>query len=286
MLQQTRLPDEIVIVDDNSTDTTFQVIENFLKSDEKKTRPQFKLFKNENNLGFAKNFTKALRFTSGDVIVLADQDDIFLCNKIEKIENYLNTNKQIKIFISAYRMIDENDQVLSRTEPFNRNKVVTFYELVRGNSYPGCTIAFKSELMPTFDYFEDSIFTHDWFLLLLTSVLNPNSIFYTKDPLVLYRMHSSNTLGLNFKNEVRFSLQERIIGIQKVVRFLDKIIEILNTQTKFKNEIEQLKKQNFFNTQRIKYLEGESNLLSLLKNYSKFQNAKMLIGDLVYRMRK
>jgi glycosyltransferase involved in cell wall biosynthesis len=286
ILQQTRLPDEIVIVDDNSTDATFQVIENFIQSNENKTRLQFRLFKNENNLGFANNFRKALSYARGDLIVLADQDDIFLTNKIEKIESHLNTNEQIKIFISAYKMIDENDKIISDSKPFKKNKIVTFHELVKGNSYPGCSLAFRSELMSTFDYFDDSIFTHDWFLLILTSIYFPSSIFFDSNSLLHYRMHGSNTLGMNFKNEIRFSLKERVEGIMKTAIFLDKMISILKEQSRYENEIDVLKKQSVFNYQRIEYLEGRETFWGLMKSYTKFKNIEMLLGDINYRIKK
>lgn len=286
ILEQTRIPDEIIIVDDNSTDTTYKIIEDFIKINCIKTSTLFKLFKNENNLGFAKNFKKALSLSSSDLIVLADQDDIFLKNKIEKIENYLNTNQQIKIFISAYKMIDENNKVISDSKPFKKNKIVTCHELVKGNSYPGCSIAFRSELNNIFEYFHDSIFTHDWFLLLLTSVYFPKSIFFDSNPLLLYRMHGSNTLGMNFKNEIRFSLKERIEGIKKTIIFLDKIVNILKERPTYENEIDVLKKQNIFNYQRIKYLEGRGTFGELMKSFSKFKNTKMLLGDINYRIKK
>jgi glycosyltransferase involved in cell wall biosynthesis len=286
VLQQTRKPDEIIIVDDNSTDSTYQIIEDCIKLKNNKTSISIKLFKNEKNLGFAKNFKKALSLSSGDLIVLADQDDIFLQNKIERIENYLYANEQIKIFASAYNMIDENDKIISDSKPFKKNKIVTFHELVKGNSYPGCSIAFRSELMSTFDYFDNSIFTHDWFLLILTSIYFPGSIFFDSIPLLLYRMHGNNTLGMNFKNEIRFSLKERIEGIMKTVIFLNKVVSILEGQSRYENEIDVLKKQNVFNYQRIEYLEGRETFGRFMKSYTKFKNIKMLLGDINYRIKK
>ena len=62
---------EIIIVDDCSSDKTIEIIEKY-----KKNYPdKIKFFKNEHNLGFTKNFEKAISKSSGDVIFLSDQDD-------------------------------------------------------------------------------------------------------------------------------------------------------------------------------------------------------------------
>ena len=284
--EQSRTPDEIVIADDNSKDNTFITVTDFIDDNAIKNRIEFKLYKNENNLGFAKNFRNAISKATGDIIVLADQDDIFVKNKLEKIENYFSVHAKAAVFISAFRMIDESGKIISSTKPFSNDKTVSFEELIKGNSYPGCTIAFKSNLISFFNYFDDSVFTHDWFVLIVASLFNPNSIFYTKESLVLYRMHSSNTLGVNLKNEIRFSINERIDGISKTIKFLDKIIEILKNQSNFENQIERLIKQNLFNKNRIKYLEKEGSLIAILRDFNKIQNSKMLLGDLIYRFKK
>ena len=63
-LNQTLLPDEIIIVDDCSSDKTIEIIEKYKKNYSDK----IKFFKNEHNLGFTKNFEKAISKSSGDVI--------------------------------------------------------------------------------------------------------------------------------------------------------------------------------------------------------------------------
>lgn len=75
---QTLLPDEIVAVDDCSTDGTVRVLEQFAK-----TAPfTVRIVRNEHNLGFGQNFAKALRLAAGDLIFLSDQDDIWLPTKL------------------------------------------------------------------------------------------------------------------------------------------------------------------------------------------------------------
>jgi glycosyltransferase involved in cell wall biosynthesis len=286
ILNQTRLPDEIIIIDDCSTDKTYSILNDFINQKRNDYSISFKLYQNEQNLGFANNFKNALSFTSGSIIVLSDQDDIFVRDKIDVVEKFFDSNNQMKIFISSYQMINENDKVISGIKPFSKNKVVTFNELIKGNSYPGCTIAFRSELRNYFVQFNDAFFAHDWFLLLLTSLNHHTSIYYDNVPLVKYRMHSGNTLGINYENKIRFSLNDRIEGIKKTIRFLNQIKNILEAKRNFLAEVNSIEKQNSFNNFRLNFLEGNENLFKILNYISKYLDLKMLFGDLSYRIRK
>lgn len=69
--RQTLLPNELVVCDDCSSDETVEIIQDFSRNAPFSVR----LMINENNLGFAKNFEKAITLCSGEIIVLSDQDD-------------------------------------------------------------------------------------------------------------------------------------------------------------------------------------------------------------------
>src|ERR1017187_9422113 len=76
---QTVRPIELIVYDDASTDETASTIKRFSRSAPFEVR----LFQNSHTLGPAKNFEQAIRACNGDVICLADQDDIWRPNKIE-----------------------------------------------------------------------------------------------------------------------------------------------------------------------------------------------------------
>src|SRR5215207_2518174 len=75
---QSRPPDELVVCDDRSTDRTVPIVEDFAK------RAPFRveLVINETNLGSTRNFEKAIGLCTGDIIFLADQDDVWLPEKL------------------------------------------------------------------------------------------------------------------------------------------------------------------------------------------------------------
>src|SRR5437773_2588198 len=70
---QTRLPHEIVVSDDCSTDATVSIIEDFAAT----VAFPVRLHRNPTNIGVARNFERALRACSGGIVFICDQDDFW-----------------------------------------------------------------------------------------------------------------------------------------------------------------------------------------------------------------
>ena len=82
ILNQLGPEDEVVISDDSSTDTTVKIIRDIAD-------PRIRLLENNTFYSPVYNFENAIRHGSGDIIVLADQDDVWLDNKVEVIRQQL-----------------------------------------------------------------------------------------------------------------------------------------------------------------------------------------------------
>jgi len=72
ILEQSYTDIEIIACDDCSTDSTPQILEDYQKKDSR-----LKVYFNEKNLGFKKNFEKCISLCDGDYIALSDQDDVW-----------------------------------------------------------------------------------------------------------------------------------------------------------------------------------------------------------------
>ena len=81
IIPQLRDDDELVVSDDASTDSTLDIVRSY-------NDPRIKIFQNENH-GVAHNFENALRHASGDILYFADQDDVWLPGKLDKMEKFL-----------------------------------------------------------------------------------------------------------------------------------------------------------------------------------------------------
>lgn len=99
---QTRLPDELVMSDDGSTDSTLKIARQFAE----KAPFKVKVLRQEHS-GITANYLNALRATNGDVIIFSDQDDIWLTKKIKLIENYFVNRQQTAIVSSDSELVDQ-----------------------------------------------------------------------------------------------------------------------------------------------------------------------------------
>lgn len=103
---QTRCPDELIVCDDCSNDETVLIIEEFSRVSPFPVR----LIKNSFNLGFVKNFEKAIALCTGELIFLSDQDDVWFPEKVEYIENVFLKGDGKLLLIHDGQLVDENLQ--------------------------------------------------------------------------------------------------------------------------------------------------------------------------------
>src|SRR5215212_2843702 len=82
IMAQSRPPDEIIICDDVSIDTTRSLLRQFATESSIPITLHF----NDQNLGSTKNFEQAITLCTGDVIALSDQDDVWRTDKLQVLE--------------------------------------------------------------------------------------------------------------------------------------------------------------------------------------------------------
>lgn len=196
-------PDEVIIRDDCSTDNTCEVIRKFIENN----HLDWVLVSGEKNLGFERNFTEALKLSTGDVIFLSDQDDVWHRDKIKNMSSVMNRYKQILCLNSSFVCIDsEGRRIPSKHMPFTSNngliigKIIKKHslssfsaeEVLRYNISMGCTTAFRKELLNEF-FLNAGEVPHDW-LINVIAAQRGGLFFYNKE-LIKYRLHSNNTIG-------------------------------------------------------------------------------------------
>ena len=155
---QTRLPVELVICDDRSTDSTTDIIHNFADSAPFSVR--FNL--NPVNLGgtakgITKNFEQASRLCTGDLIAFCDQDDVWLPQKLARMAQTMEEKPQLGgVFVDAQLVNDQGVPkgiLLSETTGMTRNE---HKRLERGEVLPvllsmtkvyGCTLMVDAKLL-------------------------------------------------------------------------------------------------------------------------------------------
>lgn len=185
ILSQLNEQDELVISDDHSTDNTVNIIKAVQDN-------RIKLTVNECNIGYTKNFERALKNSSGDVIFLSDQDDVWVDKKVEIMLKKLETCDMV---ISNAMIVDTDLKVINESH-FDLYKVKSgFWNNFIKTRYIGACMAFKKEVLyyalPFPRYHQYC--AHDYWLTIIGEAFFKVRLEDT--PLLLYRRHDGNVLS-------------------------------------------------------------------------------------------
>lgn len=204
IIKQSIPVDEIVICDDGSSDSTMRIIQKNIHEG-----APIRVVVNRKNLGYTKNFEKAICLCSGDIIFLADQDDIWLPDKVKTILDHFESHPNKDFVFTDGILINHMgtecfDKTLFEVVGLNKRNLRLFDEgsiydvLGVSGKVTGATVAFRASFIPYFLPFHDlgKLAIHDG-MMAATAVIW-NKISYIKRPLIKYRIHYSQSVGLGF----------------------------------------------------------------------------------------
>ena len=222
ILNQNVLPDEIVISDDNSNDSTYSILEEYQAVC---NNVEIKLYKNPRK-GISSNFENAIRNTTGDIVFLCDQDDLWMPNKVGVIKEIMKTNPENIVIHNSYiiRECDdgrfqkektnlfEHANLIIKKEDFvgldsikvEKNKLCKLsyrYTIVNGM----CMCIRRDYLMKILPFSEGDY--HDKWISFCGIV--DETIIATNQCLSYYRIHRNNNAGL-FVTKKKKILKDRI----------------------------------------------------------------------------
>lgn len=200
---QTRLPDELVVCDDRSTDQTIEIVRSFAAVAPFPVR----LIVNETTLRVAGNFEKAVSLCAGDVIALTDQDDVWMPEKLAIYEREFTEKPHLGLIFTDGEVVDENLNSLNRRiwDYFFSDRKRRLFEqgreievLIWNNTVTGATVALRKELKKRLVPVPlDCGFIHDgWFALFAAC---HSHIGFVPQPLIKYRQHTDQQCGVVVK---------------------------------------------------------------------------------------
>ncbi|HJS91190.1 MAG TPA: glycosyltransferase family 2 protein [Steroidobacteraceae bacterium] len=146
---QTRMPDELVVRDDGSTDGTVEILRAFARAAPFPVR----VYPGECNLGYTRNFLEAARLCTGDWIAFCDQDDVWLPEKLATIERYATTERCAAgggtlLIVHSAETVDRNlTPTRVRYPDFRRRGVYGQFQLPTWWIVEGFVMAFRADLM-------------------------------------------------------------------------------------------------------------------------------------------
>ncbi len=198
--------DEIIVSDDNPFKATKAAIEEIADS-------RIKYFAGEGK-GVVRNFENAIKLCSGDIIFLADQDDVWLPDKVSSMLNEFDKGADVVLHDASV-----TDAKLNITEPsyFSvHGKSTSLSKNLLCNTFVGCCMAFTKEVASECVPFPEGIAMHDWWIA-LASIKRGRKVVILDKPLVLWRRHGENVTGsaTTMKQKIRWRL-DMISALKKL----------------------------------------------------------------------
>lgn len=185
---------EIVAVDDCSGDDSISILNKYAN------KITIHIYSNSANLGYIKNFEKAVSLCEGDFIALCDQDDIWEPHKLERLLEEIKDNMLI---YSDSELVDERGNLLNKRISSIRNFIKGHHpeSFLFHNCVAGHTVMFRKELKQYIFPFPREIY-HDWWIAYTATSVG--SITYVEECLVNYRQHgTANTDMLHLRTPKR-----------------------------------------------------------------------------------
>lgn len=202
ILNQTIQDFELVICDDCSTDNTIKILQEYAQIDSR-----FHVYLNEKNLGFKKNFEKAISLCKGEYIALSDQDDIWEPNHLELLLDAIGDNV---LACGNSAITDEKGNNLGMTLreqetldyiPLdNLKKAVSI--LIYRNPYQGASMLMKRDLLKYILPFPEGGNFHDTWIALVSCFCG--GLVYVNNILLKYRRTNNNVTEHKAKKRSRY----------------------------------------------------------------------------------
>ncbi len=227
LVEQTRQPDEVVVVDDASDDGTVALVEAFAE----RSPAPVRLVARSEHRGTWATFEEGLRRATGDVLVVCDQDDHWAPEKLEVLLRGLAERPDALMAFSDARLIDPHSRVIGRSRwrvagfsPRNVQLVSLdpFGQLLSHQAVSGCTMAIRADLLPALLPFPADVhpglprMMYDRWMSLMAAAAGP--VVTVPEKLVDYRIHPAQQSGIRAFRARRLAPRTALLAAQFVHR--------------------------------------------------------------------
>jgi glycosyltransferase involved in cell wall biosynthesis len=204
ILNQTYPNWHLLIGDDGSTDSTPEILQAFKGIyPDKITICPFK-----DNVGVSQNFSRLLELTDAPYMMLCDQDDFWLPEKIEltlfkmkELEETWGSEEPLLVHTDM-EVVDDNLNLIAasqwKRQHLNPKDSVKLNAVLMQNASWGCTMMFNRALIDIALPIPTESFIHDYWLVLVAAACG--HIDYVNKPTMLYRQHEKNWIGSKAAN--------------------------------------------------------------------------------------
>ncbi len=202
ILRQTRLPDEIVVSDDGSSDRTLEIVSSVLEG----SGVELRILKNSGTHGVVGNFYNAMSSCSGDIIFTSDQDDFWREDKVElMLRPFVESEKNVLVFSNAL-LVDREGASLGGDlwstlsyDPEKEEKDM-FGLLLNRCVVTGAAMALRKSLFELCGMAPEG-WLHDGWMAVNAVILG--NVCPINEQLLFYRQHGNNIVGAKKKTSLQ-----------------------------------------------------------------------------------
>jgi len=190
ILNQTYTNFNLIIQDDFSSDQTLALLTSIIDD-------RITIYQNHQNIGYIKNFESLIKKSTSPLIMLSDQDDVWLPNKVE-----MSLNKYIELGVDLiYGDLIVTDELLNKrknsfweAEDIKPVKGKCWRSISVYNVASGNTLLFNRNYLDKIIPLPKEPLIHDWYITFIYAYYG--KIGYLREKYILYRQHDFNTIGL------------------------------------------------------------------------------------------
>lgn len=287
ILKQTYQEFVLFIRDDNSTDDTQNIINQYTKKYPEKI---VQVCDERIAKGACRNFMFLLEYVYNlnryEIFMFADQDDFWLQNKVEDTINEYNKidNKEQPILVHTdLNVVDAklnliNDSFIKYSNLKGEYKEFNNY-LIQ-NNVTGCTTLINKNLVEIVKFDINSICMHDWYFALIASAFG--KVVFINKPTINYRQHGNNVLGAKKIKGIR-GIWNKLIKNNTIKKDLNKIFEQAESfKQNYYEELNAKNKEILDAFCKIKCTNKFNKIRLIIKNKFYKQGKIRIIGEIIY----
>ncbi len=213
ILPQLGPDDEIIISDDGSTDSCIQTV-NDLGDNRIKIYPFVcKKVMNLTRHYVTQNFENALQHAKGDIVFMADQDDLWKPHKVEACVEQL---QHYDLVLSELSICDGEGKPTGEkwfNGKFRQKNPLKLF----GMTYQGCAMAFNRKVLDAVLPFPAKLLSHDHWIGYIAEMIG--KVKYIEEPLMFYRIHDHNVSGNSHStNSLWFKISYRLYMVKEFLK--------------------------------------------------------------------
>ena len=182
ILNQTYDDFDFLIIDDDSHDSTLDILKEFESNDKR-----VKIFKNNENIGLTKSLNKLINLSNKKYIARQDADDIYLPKRLELQANYIE-NGNISACTTLAKLID-SDKVRPKISHYLPQKII----IKRKNPFIHGTLLIRKSLIEEMGLYDENFYYSQDYKLFYDLIKKGNKVGVLKKP--LYKLNTKNNIS-------------------------------------------------------------------------------------------